>query len=84
MREYIKHNILGTNPGAAPTTIGFNRGVVAFALLGIVNLFLIFVPFSDAQKVEIMAAVNPIVILLSYMVFGYFDQAVKKGGSDAS
>ena len=83
MRDYIKHSILGTNPGAAPTTIGFNRGVVAAALLGIINAILVFVPIADDQKLELLAAVNPIVILGSYMVYGFFDQAVRKGGGDA-
>lgn len=80
MREYVRHNILATNPGAAPRTVGLNRGIVAAALMGIVNLLLIFIPMDDAQRVEVIAATGPIMILLSYMVYGYFDQAVKGGG----
>ena len=83
MIEYMRHNILGTNPGAAPRTIGLNRGVVAAALMGIINFVLIFIPLDNAQKVEVIAATGPIVILLSYMIYGYFDQAAGKGGGDA-
>ena len=80
IRSYVKHNIVGN--ARSRRTVGFNRGIVAAAMMGFVNMLLIFIPIPDAQKVELIAAASPVVILVSYIVYGQLDKAVK-GEEDA-
>ena len=55
------------------------EGLVAAGMGGAVQAVLIFVPIPDAQKVELMTALGPGVILLSYVLFGFLDQHTKGG-----
>ena len=73
----IVHALLGND--TAPTVTGLTRGLVAAGMGGAVQAVLIFVPIPDAQKVELMTALGPGVILLSYVLFGFLDQHTKGG-----
>ena len=75
MSDYIRHNIIGND--GAPRTVGFNRGLIAAALTGVVNIVLLFVPIPEDQKLQVMGYTTPIVVLLSYVAFGWIDQLVK-------
>ena len=75
MSSFIHHNLVGN--GRSRRTVGLSRGIVAAAMMGFVNMMLIFIPIPDAQKVELIAAASPVVILVSYIVYGQLDKAVK-------
>ena len=81
MSNFIRHNLVGN--ARSRRTVGATRGVVAAAMMGFVNMLLIFIPIPDEQKVELLAAVSPVVILGSYMLYGQLDRTVK-GEEDVS
>ena len=80
IRSYVKHNILGN--ARSRRTVGFNRGVVAAAMMGVVNFVMILIPIPAETKVELNVALGPVIILGSYMLFGQLDKAAK-GEEDA-
>ena len=75
----VVHALLGND--TPPTVTGLTRGIVAAGLTGIVQAVIVFLPIPDAQKIELMAALAPTVIFLSYLLFGFLDQRMKGNGS---
>ena len=61
-----------------PEQTGLNRGLVAAALTGIVNLILVLAPIDEAEKTVIFASLNPTIVLVSFVLFGYLERIVKK------
>ncbi len=80
MNNFIRHNLVGND--ASHRAVGLTRGVVAAGLTGLVNAVLILIPIADGQKLEFLAALNPVVILLSYVLYGQLDHMVKGGGNE--
>lgn len=69
---------LGLTNDTTPRATSFTRGIVAAALTGAANAVLIFLPIDDGQKVAFLSAVNPILILCSYVLYGYLDNIMKR------
>lgn len=72
----VYHNFVGN--AAPPRSVGFTRGTVTAALMGVVNGALISIPIDDSIKVSIMAAITPTIALVSIFAFGILDHMLGK------
>ena len=61
-----------------PEQTGLNRGLVAAALTGIVNAVLLFLPLDEQAKTSLFASLNPTIVLVSFVLFGYLERWVKR------
>ncbi len=73
--DLVRHNLVGN--ARSRRVVGVTRGVVASALMGLVNAVMLFVPIPAETKVELNVALGPIIILGSYFAYGQLDRAVK-------
>ena len=78
MTNWLYHSLVGND--AAPERTGLTRGVVMAAVVGVVNAVLLFIPMDDGQKVQVMTALNPALLLLSYIAYGFLDRWLTNTG----
>lgn len=78
----VQDVFLGKTNDTTPRTTGLTRGIVAAALVGAMNAVLVFLPIDPDQEVAFIAAMNPVVILISYVLYGFMDHLVKKHSDD--
>ena len=68
---------IGNTNDSTPRATGLTRGLVAAALVGGLNAVLIFLPLDPDQKIALLAALNPVVIVASHLLYGVMDHMMK-------
>ena len=76
--NWLYHSLVGND--APPEQTGFTRGVVMGAIVAVVNTVLLFIPMDDGQKVQVMTAMNPALLLLSFVAYGFLDRWLTNAG----
>ena len=80
LRDTAWHSLAGND--APPVQVGFTRGILAAGMAGIVNAILIFLPMEPEAKVALIATLNPVLIMLSYLVFAFLEPWFKRHSGD--
>lgn len=74
----VSHAFLGND--APPEQTGLTRGLVAAALLEVVNITLLVLPISDALALQLVGHVSAIVVVVSFVAYAYLDKLLRKAG----
>ena len=72
------HALIGND--TPPVQVGFTRGIVATGLASIANTILLLLPVDAEVKVQLLVAMNPALIMASYLIFGFLDRWMKRNG----
>ena len=72
----IYHGITGND--TKPTITGWTRGAVVSAVVAFTNMLVLLLPLAAATQATILTGIVPGVILIAFVLFGYFDMKFSK------
>jgi hypothetical protein len=72
MVERVKNAFLN-NGSSTSSEVEITRGTFVAALTGIVNAVLIFAPLDNEVKLNLLASLSPLIVIVAHVLFSVYD-----------